>query len=127
MLLLAIIHSESMQGWLSHPLLVLIGEISYSIYLTHMITLTCIVPLLLIVLNNVGIHNFTICWSMGLLCALFSTVALSWLCYKYIEIPCVKLGKTLNQRLDSLLAKIENEQQQPHQTMMLPVVAGGYK
>lgn len=96
MLILAIMHSKTLQKQLSRPVLLFVGRISYSVYLTHMIVLVCLVPLVFKALNTMGVEQLSPSWMAGLLSLLFGTIGLAYLSYTYIEVPCMKLGKRVD-------------------------------
>lgn len=103
MFIFAVLHSAPIQHVLCHPVLTFVGDISYSIYLTHLLILSSVVPLTLLALKHAGIHNETVCWLIGLMSALLATGVLSWMTWAYIERPCQRLGKSVNRRLDAAL------------------------
>ena len=68
---------------LSNPFLVLLGEISYSVYMIHLLVAICVFELLLPGFrpDNTGV-------ALGAIAlVLAATTVLSWITYRLIEIP----------------------------------------
>jgi peptidoglycan/LPS O-acetylase OafA/YrhL len=85
---------------LSHPFLVLLGEISYSIYLLHWLAY----KLLLLHLHEISICVSRPIYLTGFALALFSS---SYLMYRFVERPCRRyLTKTLFDAWDRRFSEI---------------------
>lgn len=69
--------------FLNFKIIQFLGKISYSLYLIHF-------PILLITCSILTTNIFIIC-----LISLTTTICLSYVMYKYIEIPCISLGKKI--------------------------------
>ena len=72
-----------------------IGRISYAIYLTHLIVLIFLVPILIHNLNSIGITNNYLIWILSLLCLLTITTILSYFLTTYVEVPMARLGNNI--------------------------------
>lgn len=72
-----------------------IGRISYAIYLTHLIVLIFIIPILIHSLNSIGITNNYVIWILSLLCLLIITTISSYFLTTYIEAPIAKFGNNM--------------------------------
>jgi len=95
MLIALIIASHHMQKILNFKPFVLIGKISYSIYLLHFLLLLTLVPGLIHYLNTLeNLSEITIYYSI-MLFFIFATVLLSTLFYFLIERPSIYLGHSL--------------------------------
>ncbi|MFD2332194.1 acyltransferase family protein [Cohnella sp. GCM10020058] len=77
--------SKKMSSLLSLKITRFFGDISYSLYLWHIIVLIGAIHLLHGVLPLVIIVLLVFC----------VTVAISWLSYRYIELPAIKMGKRM--------------------------------
>ncbi len=96
MLIILVLSSKKIQNRLSNPILVLTGNLSYSLYMLH-------IPILLVVFR-------LLYGKISLIIVIFVAYALifslSYLTYKYIEIPSMKIGKNLaTKRAKSLQSK----------------------
>ena len=72
-----------------HPLAQFIGRISYSIYLSHILVLVAFQYLLLKYLPNLSqtIHFWVLLGTTT-----FGTIFVSWVLYRLIEVPGIRLG-----------------------------------
>ena len=98
MILMFVLGSEPTQVFLSKRLLRLIGKVSYSIYLLHMAVLICLTPYLLKTLEFFTANHFLL-WLGGWLLTIAISVLLSIPAYHWLEVPCMALGRNLNQKL----------------------------
>ena len=78
--------------------LTFIGKISYAIYLTHMMVLIFLIPILIKKLNDIGVTNVYMIWSLSLFFLLFITTLFSYFLTNFIEIPMAKFGNNLIKR-----------------------------
>jgi peptidoglycan/LPS O-acetylase OafA/YrhL len=97
-LIIAIAGSERLQDILHTRILTGLGRISYSFYLTHFAVLMCFSPRFVALINRRGIIEPTLANLLGLSATVATTVVLSALSYRYIELPSIQLGRlALNQ------------------------------
>ena len=92
LILIYVLSSSRSQAFLSYPLLSQIGKISYSAYLIHMAVLICITPYWLKALERVTSQHVLL-WLIGWLLTLATVHGLSLLFYRFLETPCMALGK----------------------------------
>jgi peptidoglycan/LPS O-acetylase OafA/YrhL len=86
--------SQRTQGYLQQPILRLLGKVSYSAYLIHMLILLCVTPYFLTQLELFSSHHLWL-WLGAWLLTVLSVQVLSLLSYYYIEIPSISLGRKL--------------------------------
>jgi peptidoglycan/LPS O-acetylase OafA/YrhL len=79
------ISSKRIANFLSHPILVFFGNISFSLYLYHLVILLASLYMF---------NNLMPVWSILLLALLF-TIMVSFLSYKYVETPSISYIKKL--------------------------------
>ena len=95
LLLVFVFVSPSTQRALLHPAIHYVGTVSYSVYLSHMIILLSVAPLLL---SAVSYGH----WTTGLIATILFTVALSSVLYRFVEIPSIEAGRKLSLALRRL-------------------------
>lgn len=94
-ILYGVVSSTKLQKFLEIPCLSHLGRVSYSLYLVQVIILMCLAPWIMVFMNVMGIESDG--WKQILL--LISVVGVSLILShfgeRYIEIPCVKLGRAV--------------------------------
>ncbi|TRX04457.1 acyltransferase family protein [Flavobacterium gawalongense] len=95
LILLYCFTSSRLQKILNLNFFTFIGRISYAIYLTHMMVLIFVVPIVINQLNNVGIVNNYVVWFFSLIALLIITIILSYFLTTFIEVPMAKLGNSI--------------------------------
>lgn len=99
LILLACLSSARLQATLNWRLPVLLGKISFSIYLLQFIPILCVLPPLVHCLNSHGIQETFILLPLTLAASVLITCGLAMVNYRWVEIPCIKLGHELTTRL----------------------------
>jgi peptidoglycan/LPS O-acetylase OafA/YrhL len=96
MVIATLVYAERRVRILSARWMVLVGDISYSIYLLHYVVLCVLATLFTVLQAQTGIHPNIVVMSVVLACttAIF-TCPLAWLSFTYVEKPGVLLGKKL--------------------------------
>lgn len=84
-LLIAAIHGPRLRRFLSWTPIAALGRVSYSIYLLHIVVLVMLTPLLP---RRTGLAGGI---AFALLVA-FATCVLAPLCYRAVELPCIRAG-----------------------------------
>ena len=76
-----------------------IGEISYSIYLSHILV---IYPVIYFLLKSSKFYEYTsmLRFSIGLIITLPLVLIISHILYRHIEMPCIKVGKIVSKRIE---------------------------
>jgi peptidoglycan/LPS O-acetylase OafA/YrhL len=83
-----VIGAKERVEWLASPILLFIGDISFSIYLLHYVVLCTIAKMFVILPLNVNTLSILLAVATCVI-----TVPLAWLNYIYIEKPGIQLGK----------------------------------
>jgi peptidoglycan/LPS O-acetylase OafA/YrhL len=84
--IISALSSWSLSWFLALRPIYFLGKVSYSLYLIHAICLLSFTHLLY------GRTELWVIWTLGIGC----TLVLSWLSYRYIEIPSINIGKRLS-------------------------------
>ncbi len=85
----ATLAGESISRALVHPVLTFLGDISYSLYLLHTVVL----------LTAVHLAGRAIPWPVTVVAALGLTIPAAYLSYRFIEVPTIRLGRKLAERI----------------------------
>jgi exopolysaccharide production protein ExoZ len=91
--------NPKLPGW-PHRLLSFIGQGCYSIYLLHLF----VASLVIYATSRIGMSN-----GVGYFLSVFVTLGVSWLTFRYIEFPMMKLGKQLSDKWRSRLSAQSNK------------------
>ncbi|MFZ4503527.1 MAG: acyltransferase family protein [Methylovulum sp.] len=94
MLLSCCLSSEKMQNILGHASLKFVGQVSYSLYLIHMLVLICITPFML-QLIELFIDERAVVWLCGWVSTLLVSLFLANYLYQWIEKPSINFAKHL--------------------------------
>ena len=87
--------SLKLQAILNTNILIFLGKISYSIYLTHFMILIYLVPRVIKLLNSLGIVQFYLTLALALITLLVVTIIVSYIFWRFVELNFVKLAKTI--------------------------------
>ena len=98
LLLIVVLSSTSLQRMLLRRWIKHVGKTSYSTYLLHMAVLFCLTPMLL---HWIAFNHRHIAWTIGLVATVGATLVLAEPMYWLIEVPSIRLGKTLSRWLAS--------------------------
>lgn len=98
-ILYGVLTNLKLQNIMERPCLSYLGRVSYSLYLVQVIVLLCLAPWIVVFLGNLGVESHG--WLQLLLLLIVSSVCLvlANLGEKYIEEPCVKLGRIVTKKL----------------------------
>ncbi len=101
LLIIMALASRKISGLLNLPLLIFLGKISYSLYLTHMLVILSLLHLL---------HDRI---SMPLLLTLSGLVSIltAIICWYFVELPSMKLGKYLTKSRKNSVPSLEVRQE----------------
>lgn len=94
MLLSCCFGSEKIQKILDHASLKFVGQVSYSLYLIHMLVLICITPFM-IQLIELFIDERSLVWIGGWLSTLLVSLFLAHYLYQWVEKPSINFAKYL--------------------------------
>ena len=87
---------------LERPALTHLGRVSYSLYLVQVIVLLCLAPWIVFGLNSIGIHSQPILQFLLVITITGVCLVLADCGERWIEVPCIHLGKLVTRRLESL-------------------------
>ena len=90
-ILIIVINSKKIQHFLHHKIFKFLGEISYSVYLTHWMFVVYIMDNWQNLLSY--FPNFYVGFACLLMICLAATISCSFLIYKYIELPFIRFSK----------------------------------
>ena len=85
-----------------HWILVRIGQMSYSLYLCHLVLLVYVTPL---VLSVFPFRDAYVMWYSGLFFTLVATLTFSSIFYVFIERPSVHAGKAAMRFVERILSR----------------------
>jgi len=77
-----------------------LGRVSYSLYLLQMIVLICLAPRFMSCLNQLGVTSPILLQVLMLLLVTGVCLALADISERWIEAPCVRLGRWLSLKLE---------------------------
>lgn len=92
LILLYSLSFKQFSSFLSKSFFKLLGRLSYSIYLVHVIVLIYFVPKFINSLNEFEIYNKYLIWILSLFFLLALTIIFSFILTKLVELPIVKYG-----------------------------------
>ena len=91
MLLVLVIGSPRLQRLFEKPVARYLGDISYSLYLCHFIVLLCLSAPLMHWMGRVDVLS----WTLTLVVSTAATLALATALHRYVELPCMRVGKRI--------------------------------
>lgn len=101
MVLMFIMSSTQAQRWLAQPGLRQLGQVSYSVYLLHMLILMCLTPFVIKGLQPF-IHNHLALWLAAWMITVAVSLSVALLSFYAIERPCIEQGKRLSRLLNNI-------------------------
>jgi peptidoglycan/LPS O-acetylase OafA/YrhL len=102
LILLGSLRSGRIGKALEHPFLLYLGRISYSLYLMQMIILICVAPWIVAGLGEIGVRSVGLTQFLLLVSITCISLPLADLSERFIEVPCIRLGKSLTAWLERL-------------------------
>jgi peptidoglycan/LPS O-acetylase OafA/YrhL len=97
--------SRRIQSKLNLRPVLLLGRISYSVYLVQFIVILCVLAPLIPQLNAAGVHQMALLLTLTLSAGILATVALSLITYYSVEVPSMALGRWLTKLIQGRWAK----------------------
>lgn len=92
LILLGTFSSRRVQKVLNHAVFAFLGRISYGVYLLQLITILCVIPWLVRLLNHWGVQRAAVLVPLIMAAAALITIAAATVFYKAVEEPCIRLG-----------------------------------
>lgn len=102
--LVAILHFRSVQRFLEHKVLLFLGKISYSLYLVHLVVIEVVYVYMepYMQKHQYKLPAFLVSTAIVLTCVVISAT----LMHRFVELPFIRLGKQVTQRMKpSLIIK----------------------
>jgi peptidoglycan/LPS O-acetylase OafA/YrhL len=87
--------------FLEKPFILFIGRISYSLYLLHFLVILLFIPLWAWFCYRIGWDNRDFVYFSSFILSFILSILIAIPGYRWIEIPCLSLGKRISQRLDA--------------------------
>lgn len=98
LILVAVLASARLQAFLQRSPLVFLGRISYSVYLLQFIVILCVLPPLMHWLNQLGVKHPALTLPVTLGVSVGVVVMLASISYRWVELPCIRLGAWLSKK-----------------------------
>jgi peptidoglycan/LPS O-acetylase OafA/YrhL len=95
LILMATLGSRRIQGKLHLPPVLLLGRVSFSVYLLQFIVILCFLPWLIRWLNTAGLHSPPLVMLTTVVLGALATIALAVGMYYAVEVPSMDLGRRL--------------------------------
>lgn len=95
LIILGALKCGRMRKLLEHRFFLYLGRISYSLYLVQMIVLLCIAPRMVSAFDSLGVRSVGLMQFLLLIAVSCLCLALADLAERFIEVPCIRLGKSL--------------------------------
>ena len=105
LVLICALGSSAIQRVLLHRTIVLLGRISYSLYLLQFIIILCLLPDIVYALNQLGIHANAILFPTTVLASVIATVLCSIAMYQFVEVPVIAFGHAATKRIQARFDK----------------------
>ena len=105
LILAASLSSRRIQARLNLPPVLLLGKISYSVYLLQFILILCLMPPLVRQLNLAGMQQAPLLLPLTLIIGVLATGVLSVFMYYAVERPSIELGRWLTKFIQGHMVK----------------------
>jgi len=99
LIIISVIHSVRIARILNKSLMLLIGKISYSLYLSHLIIFVMFTPLFILGLNKIGITNSLVIIPLTIIFTTIGAIGLAYLLYNSIEVWSIRSGRMVSEWL----------------------------
>jgi peptidoglycan/LPS O-acetylase OafA/YrhL len=100
--------SRRIQSKLNLPIFMLLGRISYSVYLLQFIVILCLLPPFVQALNSAGIRSTSLLFPLTMSAGVVVTVALAAAMYHTIETSSIEFGRRLTRAIQAYFFKTPN-------------------
>jgi peptidoglycan/LPS O-acetylase OafA/YrhL len=102
LILAGTLRSSICRNFLEHPFFLYLGRVSYSLYLIQMLILICLAPYVMNALNSMGFKSTWLLQFLVLVIVSAVCLILADICERFIEQPCIQLGRFITSRLNTL-------------------------
>jgi len=104
LIIYGVMKPSPLRNLLESPSLVFLGRVSYSLYLVQVILIVCLAPWCVYGLNRLGVESPALIQPLLLLTLAACCLALSAVTQRWIEEPCIHLGRILTTRIEQMPA-----------------------
>jgi len=101
----ATLGSNHIQKVLSHGMLVLLGRISYSVYLLQFIVLLCVLPPVVRGLNLMGVQGILVLLPLTVCIGVIVTLLSAAFTYLMVEVPSIEFGRWISTFIQNRVLK----------------------
>jgi peptidoglycan/LPS O-acetylase OafA/YrhL len=105
LILNSVFGARPLQRMLNWSPVVFLGRISYSVYLLQLITIECLLPPLLALLNHWGITQTPVLFPVTFLASTAVTIGGAAVMYRLVELPVIDLGHRLTAKIQRRFQK----------------------
>lgn len=114
-ILASVFGSPTLQRALNRKPVVFLGRISYSVYLLQFIIILCLLPPLVAALNQWGLTQPLILFSVTMLVSIAATIGCAALMYRFVEMPVINFSHGLTKKIQLRFQKKKTARAQKHQ------------
>ena len=99
------LYYKPLQNFLTHKVLLFLGEMSFSLYLIHALVLGTVSSYIFLYLHNLGIH-YQINYGISLLVTIAFSIFLGKIVHQFIDVPSIKISNFVYNTYNSIRNKV---------------------
>jgi peptidoglycan/LPS O-acetylase OafA/YrhL len=96
LIIISVFNSVRLTRILNKSMMLLMGRISYSLYLSHLIVLVMLTPSFILGLNKIGVTSSLIILPLTIAFTIICAVGLAYILYNYVEVWSIKSGRIVS-------------------------------